>query len=284
VGRDYSRPTKSELQYYSSKGAKLIRLEVRWDKLQPDLDGPLDADEVQWVEGYVSQAHTFGMSVDIDLHERSDYDDLNFGEDGIPPESLVDFWSKFASALNNDQVPGICGFGIANEPNHDADFLGMWPDQANAVINAITNVDSTHFIFVGEDNWDSSRQWDAEQANQIRGARVIFEAHSYWDKGTSGVYDPDIPPSNPKKVVMNNLRPFIDWCQQTESKCFVGEFGVPPDAEWLNALGDALSYMKSSHVFGAYWAGGPGYNDILSIEPGRSGRDAPQMGVLQPYL
>jgi endoglucanase len=284
VGSDYSRPTQSELQYYSSKGVRLIRLEVRWDKLQPNLNGPLNADEVRWVEGFVSEAGMFGMWVDIDLHERSDYDDLNFGQHGISPQSLADFWEKFAGVLSKDQVPGICGFGIANEPDHDADFLGVWPAQANAVIKAITAVDSKHYLFVGEDNWDSSRRWNPKQASQIHGAQVIFEAHSYWDKGSTGVYQPDIPPSDPEHVAVNNLRPFIDWCYQTNSKCFVGEFGVPPDDGWLQALDAALAYMQSARVFGAYWAGGPGYSDIVSIEPDSSGHDAPQMGVLAKYL
>src|SRR5581483_3868993 len=196
----------------------------------------LDAGEVAWVEDFVSQASTFGMSVDIDLHERSDYDDLNFGEGGIAPQYLVDFWKKFAAALKKDQVPGICGFGIANEPDHDADFLGVWPDQANPVIQAISSIDSKHFIFVGEDKWDSSKHWDAEQARKIKGSQVVFESHSYWDKGNAGIYNPDIPPSDPERVAINNLRPFITWCQQTKSKCFVGDSGVPPDAGCLHAL------------------------------------------------
>ena len=284
VGSDYSRPTQSELQYYASKGVELIRLEVRWDKLQPDLNGPFNADEVSWIERFVSQAHALGVSVDLDLHQRADYDDLNLGQDGIPPASLVDFWTKFATVLKKDQVPGICGFGIANEPNHERDDLGHWPEQANAVIAAITAVDSKHFIFVGEDQWDSSFSWNAAQARQIHGSQVVFEAHSYWDKGYAGNYQPDLPPSDPEAVGVNNLRPFVDWCHQTNNQCFVGEFGVPPDERWLTALDAALRYMQRSRVFGAYWAGGPGYNDILSIEPSASGRDAPQMGVLQKYL
>src|SRR5262249_33659482 len=140
------------------------------------------------------------------------------------------------TVVNHDQVPGICGFGIANEPNHDRDSLGIWPAQANAVIQAITAVDSTHFLFVGEENWDPSITWNAAQASQIHGSRVVFEAHSYWDKGYAGTYRRDTPPSDPKTVGVNNLHPFIDWCHQTKSKCFVGEFGVPPDEAWLTAL------------------------------------------------
>ncbi len=289
VGTDYSRPTSDELQYYSSKGVKLIRLEVGWDKLQPALGQPLHGDELQWVENFVTQANQYGMQVDIDLHQRSQYNDLNFGTGGIDPKSLVDFWRRFAGELVKDHVPGICGFGIANEPNHDTEFLGEWSSQANAVISSISEVDHDHLIFVPEDNWDSSKHWSPEQASQIRDTpwhQVIFEAHSYWDKGGSGDYNPDIPPPDDQAandVVVNSLRPFINWCKKTSSRCFVGEFGVPSDGNWLNALNYALLYMEHNNVFGAYWAGGPGYNDSLSIEP-VNGRDSAQMHVLEKYL
>lgn len=287
VDSDYTPPTIPELKYYASKGVKLIRVEIRWDIFQPTLNGPLDQDQLDWLRGYITQANDLKMTVDIDLHQRSDYDDLNFS-DSLPILSLVNFWGKMAAALKN--VDGICGFGIANEPNHDSDFLGSWPPEANAVIAAISQVDKQPFIFVGEDNWDSSSQWDSNQANQIMDTpthQVVFEAHSYWDRRTSGRYKPDIPPasdSDAKQLVTNNLSPFFTWCHKSGRPCMVGEYGVPPDKTWLAALDYGLSYMKNNHITGVYWAGGSGYNDILSIEPKDNGQDRAQMGVLAKYL
>lgn len=289
VGSDYSRPTVDELRYYTSKGVKLIRLEVRWDKLQPELGGPLDEDELKWVETFVNQANQQNMQVIIDLHQRSNYNDLNFGTTGIHPDNLANFWKKFAGRLVQANIPGICGFGLANEPNNAPGFLGIWPRQVNPVIKVISSVDHAHLIFVPEDNWDSTSRWNADQAAQIQDTpthQVVFEAHSYWDKDASGVYDPDIPPANSvaaKDLVIWSLTPFVHWCRQTKNRCFVGEFGVPPDENWLKALHYALDYMKNSYVFGCYWAGGAGYSDILSIEP-VGGKDKPQMSLLEKYL
>ncbi len=153
VGSDYSRPTVDELSYYNSKGVKLIRLEVRWDKLQPELGGLLDEDELKWVEVFVNQANQQKMQVIIDLHQRSTYNDLNFGNTGINPDDLANFWKKFAGRLIQDNIPGICGFGMANEPNNVPGFLGIWPKQVNPVIKVISSVDHAHLIFVPEDNW-----------------------------------------------------------------------------------------------------------------------------------
>ena len=290
VGQNYTRPTDKELAYYSAKHVKLIRLEIGWDKVQPLLNGPLNADELRWIEHFISYADHMGMQVDIDLHQRSTYDDLNFktGNGGLDPASLADFWGKFAGKLVKDAISGICGFGIANEPNHARGFYDQWPGQANATIAAIRKVDHIHFIFVGEDRWDSSSKWSAEQAALIHDPvdRLVFEAHSYWDTDNSGTYDPDEPPASSidaQVLVTQNLKPFFDWCGQTNNKCFVGEFGIPPDKQWLNALDFALNSMLKQQILGAYWAGGPNYDDTLSIEP-VNGKDSPQMSVLAKYL
>jgi endoglucanase len=287
VGNDYTRPTEGELRYYASKGVRLIRLEVRWDKLQPELLGSLNEDELTWVKSFVTYAHQLKIEVDIDLHQRANYDDLNFG-DSLKSNDLADFWKKFAGALVQAHIQGICGFGIANEPDNEPPFYGRWPVQVNPVIAALRRVDTQHFLFVGQDQFDPSISWQPTEATSIHDPAnmLVFEAHSYWDNDGSGNYNPDIPPADSvaaKNLVIRNLMPFIQWCQKTRNRCFVGEFGVPPDQTWLDALDAALQYMKRNNIYGCYWAGGPGYDDILSIEP-VNGKDSSQMHVLEKYL
>ncbi|HEY0754700.1 MAG TPA: cellulase family glycosylhydrolase, partial [Ktedonobacteraceae bacterium] len=277
-GTDYIRPTNDELKYYAQQGVKIIRLEIRWDRFQPNFYGSFNQSEVDWLKGFIAQAASLNMTVDVDLHERSNLDDLNFGTD-LPVAALVDFWRKMATTLQ--ETPGICGFGIANEPDHNPDFLGQWSAQANAVISALSPIDQTHFFFVPEDNWDSSHLWSASQAQQIQDTarhQVVFEAHSYWDRDESGNYMPDIPPTssaNATALVMRKLGPFIQWCHTTGNRCLVGELGVPqnfgqaPGQGWLDALNYAFEYMRQNNITGIYWAGGPGWGTTypLSIEP-----------------
>src|SRR5579859_4214538 len=120
-GGDYIRPTTDELSYYASKGVKLIRIEIRWDKVQPDLYGQLDGNEITWLKTYVADAQKQNMSVIIDLHERSNLDDMNFGPE-LPIASLADFWKKMAGQFRS--ISNVCGFGVANEPNHKRGFYG----------------------------------------------------------------------------------------------------------------------------------------------------------------
>ena len=133
-GGDYIRPTITELSYYASKGVKLIRIEIRWDKVQLDLYGQLNGDEMTWLKTYVADADKQNMSVIIDLHERSNLDDLNFGPE-LPIASLADFWKKMAGQFRS--ISNVCGFGVANEPNHKRGFYGIWPKQVNSVLAAI---------------------------------------------------------------------------------------------------------------------------------------------------
>ncbi len=284
------RPTSEELTYYSKKGVKIIRLPMRWDRLQPQLYGSLSVDEVTWLKSYIFQAYKLHMTVDVDIHLRFKLDDLNFGTK-LPATALTDLWGKLATTLQG--VPGICGYDIANEPNHYRSFFGLWPNQANDVISAIRKVDKTHYIFVPIDNWDPSSQWNVSEAEQIVDSSrlLVFEAHSYWDGDTSGQYNPDSPPENAteaKSLVENSLAPFVQWCATANNRCFLGEFGVPfagpKDHTWLLALDDALQYLKQNNIGGTYWAGGPGWGSdySLSIEPANG--DRPQMQVLEKYL
>ena len=290
-GADYSPPTVDELGYYAAKGIKLIRLEIRWDRVQPSLYGPLNMNEVKWIrDTMIAQANRLGMSMIVDLHERSWSDDLNFN-DSLPIESLSNFWRKLATQLHG--VPGVCGYGIANEPDNTPDQFGLWQDRANSVISAIRSVDKDHYVFVCEDLWTFSVSWRPDEAEQIidPANKLVYEAHSYWDNNRSGNYSPNVPPKDAnaaKTLVENNLAPFVTWCNTQKMRCFVGEFGVPSDQTWLLALDYALSYRQKRNMGGAYWAGGSGWNPaedggILSIEPLGS-IDSRQMVILKKYL
>lgn len=293
-------PTTDELPYYASKGVKVIRLSMSWSRLQPKLFGDLAVgpdSEIEWLKYYILQANAVHMTVIIDNHLRNVLDDLNFGV-SLPGSALADFWEKMAKEMKD--TPGICGYDIANEPANLPGYASTWPSQANATIEAIRKVDASHYVFVNNADWSSTKRWKSTLADQIHDSAnlIVFEGHSYWDPDASGKYDltkdpKAIPPAtdeDAKVLVTESLVPFLSWCTKTNNKCFLGEFGVPPDKTWLTALNEALSYMKQNDIGGTYWAGGVGWiedNYPLSIEPtevnGES-VDRPQMTVLEKYL
>ncbi|MBI2271393.1 MAG: hypothetical protein HYU69_13700 [Bacteroidetes bacterium] len=54
-GAEYSWenfPNDSDLDYLKSKGVSLIRLPISWEKFQPDLNVPLDANQISGIKHF----------------------------------------------------------------------------------------------------------------------------------------------------------------------------------------------------------------------------------------
>ncbi len=67
-------PNASDLDYVKSKGVTLIRLPISWEKFQPDLNGPLDINEVNGIKKFLDSAGARGMKVIVDMHNYARYD------------------------------------------------------------------------------------------------------------------------------------------------------------------------------------------------------------------
>jgi len=74
-GKDYVYPDAQELDYYKAKGLRLIRLPLKWERLQPVLGKALDSTELNRVIAVVDAANEKGLYIIPDLH--------NYGRRGI---------------------------------------------------------------------------------------------------------------------------------------------------------------------------------------------------------
>ena len=75
-GAEYSWenfPLPIDLDYAKSKSITLIRLPISWEKFQPDLNGPLDANQVLGLKTLIDLAGARGMHVIVDLHNYARY-------------------------------------------------------------------------------------------------------------------------------------------------------------------------------------------------------------------
>ncbi len=290
-GKDYTYPDANELDYYKAKGLRLIRLPLKWERLQPVLGGSLDSAELNRLIIFLDIAHEKGIYIIPDLH--------NYGRRGInrvgyiigTPEVSVNnikqFWSELADALKAKK--NIWGYGLMNEP-HDMLQSPTWFDIAQEIINGIREKDMSTSILVGGDHWSSAHKW-MEASDNLKNLKdpankLIFEAHVYFDKDNSGVYKNsyDVEETSPFTAV-ERVRPFAEWLKANNLKGFLGEYGVPGnDVRWMVALNNLMKYMKDNCINGTYWAGGPIWvNYPLSVEP-ENGKDRPQMEVLKNYL
>ena len=295
-GTDYIYPNDNEMAYYQSKGLTLIRLPVKWKRLQDNLNGPLNETNMVRIDNVITFARNRGMKVIIDLHDYNEYSISGVkylvGTPEVPKAYLTHLWGLIADRYKNETA--IYGYDIMNEPKGSAT---VWADTAQLTINAIRAAgDTQHWILV--EGIHSSRAWgwtkDGNAAALVgttdSANRLIFSAHSYWDAGGAGQYlNTYAGDSRYPEVGIAHVTPFVEWCNANGFNGLIGEYGVPWNAgylpEWNVVMNNFLSYLKANNISGTYWCGGPwsaSYN--LTCEPTSSFTvDKPVMSVLQNY-
>ena len=280
-GKDYMYPTREELAYYKSKGIRLFRIPFKWERMQPNLNGPLSQVELNRLDRVVAAAGALKVHLILDVHNFDRYRKRLVGDSPALENGLADLWLRLALHYRDEKA--IYGYGIMNEPN---DTRGTWPHTAQIAIDAIRSVDRYHFILLAGDHWSGAQAW-AENNPEILNVkdpehRIVYEAHTYWDRDGSGVYKDSYNADHVyPDIGIDRVKPFVEWLKAHHVHGFIGEFGVPGnDPRWNVVLDRFLQYIHKKGISGTYWAGGPiWHNYILSCEP-VAGIDAPQMTVL----
>ncbi|MGD9126633.1 MAG: glycoside hydrolase family 5 protein [Planctomycetia bacterium] len=305
--KDYIYPGQATMDYFASNGLGLFRIPFRWERIQPRLGKPLDANELKRLKAVVRRAAEADAQVILDLHNYARYRTRKDGKtverivgdprdpaaDRVTVEHLCDLWRRLAREFQNNSA--VVGYGIMNEP-HDMPKTGpTWHKISQAVVRAIRAVDPETTILVPGDRWSSARwfpkangptAWiDPEVPN------IVYEAHLYFDHDGSGKYRLDYDVCLAKdpllaKRGLEYVKPFLDWCARNRVQGFIGEFGVPSDPRWLAIMDDFLRETSKAGVGGCYWAAGPWWGNYpLSIQPDKkTWEHAPQMKVLKRHV
>ncbi|RLL49978.1 DUF5011 domain-containing protein, partial [Mariprofundus sp. EBB-1] len=295
-GVDYVYPDAAEFDYYRRKGFTYIRLPVLWERLQPLALQPLNATEVALLDTVIALASARKMKVIIDLH--------NYGKHSAvlaPAATLADFWSRIATRYAANT--GVFGYDLMNEPNATG---GTWPAMAQAAVNAIRVVDTTHAIIVEGDNWSTAIEWANFNTNLTitdPNNNLIYEAHQYFDADSSGkyfgingnkylqTYQSAHGTRSYQDVIAERLYTFVGWVKRNNYRGYIGEFGVPAgagvDTAWTNLLSPLHNYLTAQGIGWTYWASGLWWGiDAMSIDPVDPilGPDSPQMQQLLPLM
>lgn len=289
--KDYTYPTAANLDYVKSKGFRLIRLPFKWDRIQHQLYGELDKEELKRLRYVVDEAAKRDIQVLFDLHNygRRYLGETRYriGEGGLEIEHLADLWGKIAREFSD--YKNIWGYGLMNEPNNMLEKT-PWAKIAQASILAIRNYDTKTAIVVGGDSWSSAERW-MQYSDNLKNLydpadNLIFEAHVYFDEDASGTYKKSYEEekANPYKGI-ERVQPFIKWLRDNNFRGFIGEYGIPDkDERWQVCLDNFLSYLQDNGINGTYWAAGPWWGkNFMAIEP-IEGKDRPQMKIVEKYL
>jgi hypothetical protein len=194
--RAYHYDLSPSFAYLASRGISLVRLPIRWERVQPNLDGPLDAMEVQRISAAVSRAQAAGLRVILDVHNYGAYwlfDGAQgvrqpIGSASVTVTHFAGLWRLLSTSFAGHS--GVAGYGLMNEP------VGMagaqhWEQASQAAVSAIRRNGDAKLVLVPGYNWSGAQQWTSQHPaawisdpyNNIR-----YEAHHYFDRDNSGAY------------------------------------------------------------------------------------------------
>lgn len=299
-GTHYFYPTAAAMNYYQSKGIRLIRFPFRWERIQLTPGGPLRASEMKRMDDVMRLAAERGMRVILDMHNFSDYFlggvRYKIGMPGSPitAEHFRDVWRRIVQ--HYQAIPELAeivyAYDIMNEPTYyanDPTTPTLWPSLAQSVVDTIRATDPHCWIMISGDAYSQATNWELFNEGLLihdPSDRIIYQAHTYFDKSRAGTYalgGYDAEEAYPE-VALDRVRPFIDWVQKKNVRGFVGEYGVPRnDPRWLPVLQNLLAYLADNGVGGAYWCTGPNtVNNPLTAEP-LNGVDRPQMPLIAAH-
>jgi endoglucanase len=300
-GQDYTYNSEATVAYFCSQGLRLLRLPLRWERLQPRLGQALDAGELDRVRTVIDWAKRHEGKVILDIHNYGRYisarngkpmtcviDLAVGGEVPVRREHFADLWRRLSQTFAEE--PAVYAYALMNEP-HDMGS-SSWKSISQATVEVIRNLGDRKRILIAGDGWSSAARFAA-----INGPRawindparnVVYEAHCYFDEDGSGhyakSYDAELA-RNPRLEARGaeRLRPFLRWCRSNGATGFLGEFGIPgADERWQGVLARFLDELDRANMEGCYWAAGEWWGDYpLSIQPRKTAQKAaPQLRVL----
>jgi endoglucanase len=288
-GRDYIYNSEATIAYFCALGLNLLRLPLRWERLQPRLGAELDATELERVRRTMAWAKAHGGQIILDIHNYGRYVIERNGRskscvidekigDNVPVSrsDFADLWARLARSFRGESA--VAAYALMNEP-HDMGN-SSWPTISQAAVSAIRRHDDGKLIIVPGDRWSNSfrfgdvngpRAWIQDPANHI-----AYEAHCYFDADSSGQYVRDYSDELSHDAGLESrgakrLLPFARWCQSNRVRGFLGEFGIPAREErWKTVLAQFLDELDRAEMDGCYWAAGEWWGSYpMSIQPGK---------------
>ena len=286
LGTNYIYPSRATVQYFARKGMTVVRLPFRWERLQPELNEPLDETELDNLRDAVDLIRDNGMAVILDPHNFGYYDKLQLSRGPVTDLAFGDFWARLAAEFANED--GVI-FGLMNEP-HDI-RAPDWLRAANTAIRGIRAVGARNLVLVPGTNWSGAWTWQTDRLGGGSNATVMlgvkdpidnyaYEFHQYLDADSSGTHATCEGADQANQGLAN----VTDWLRHNNKRGFLGEFGAAPNEPCLAGLKRMVDAMgKNGDVWlgWTYWAAGDWWptDEPFNVQP-RNGREKPQMQVI----
>jgi len=185
LNTNYIYPVESEVAYFAKKGAHIIQLPVRWERVQRTLGGPLDIRELSLIKKFIDDCAVRDVQVTLILQNYGRYKINNVeyivGSPQVTRADYKDLWKKLAVALKDKK--NIFAYSIMSEPNHMQNY--SWFESAQQAIMGIREIDRTKTIIVDGDNYSGPETW-VQYNDRLKylvdpANNMMFNAHCYFD-------------------------------------------------------------------------------------------------------
>ncbi|MBC6941717.1 MAG: glycoside hydrolase family 5 protein [Xanthomonadales bacterium] len=291
LGIDYIWPTVEELDYFHARGMNIVRIGFRWERMQPTLNGPLDADYLASLDALVAHAASLGIRVILNPHNFARYGGVPIGSPAVPHAAFADFWSRLAT--HHLASPHVV-FGLMNEPMQMP--TEQWLAAANAAIAAIRASGAQQLVLVPGNAWTGAHSWEQNwygTPNAVAmlgivdsGNHYAFELHQYFDADYSGTSTTCLAAPG---TGASQLQGVTAWLRTHGYKGFLAELAGADNPGCHSAVDNALGHLRDNAdvwLGWTWWAAGPWWGDYMfTLEPSAGfSIDAPQMAWLTPYL
>lgn len=279
---DYIFPTTSELDYFASKGMKVIRIPFSWERMQPVPNGPFEEVYAARLDKVVNATTNRNMYAIVDVHNFGKYRKQLVGvPNGFPNASYADFWTRMANRYKGN--PKVM-WGIMTEPVGKGMTAATWRVSAQTGINAIRATGANQLILVPGAYWGSANEFV-----QLNGKEMLkitdpmnnfsFDIHQYIDYDGSGTHRDFLPPTD----AVATLSGLTAWLKANHRTAFLSEVGVTADPGACSSLSAMIQYLHANSAQWdgyTYWSAGPWWqNYMFAVEP-KNGKDTPQMTIL----
>lgn len=281
----YFFPKEGYFDKWKLKGVRSVRFPIKWERLQPALNGEFDPTYAGLIDTMFTQAAQADMDIILDVHNYAKYRGNPIGSAEVPYSAYQNLMQRIAQRWQNRT--SLYAYDIMNEPNGKAD--AYWAEAAQYGINGVRKYDRQRPIYIEGMSYASAARWpktSSELLNLIDPVdNLVFSAHIYLDSNASGqLYATDTGPVDPM-VGVKRATPFVNWLKTHGKRGQIGESGIPDDPRYLEAMDNLLGYLQQNCIPMTYWAAGRAWGGYtLSVEPNKDGTDKAQWKLLEKYL
>lgn len=281
----YWYPRADDIDQAKAAGIELIRVPFKWERVQKDSNGVLDAAlwsaDMTALDSSIAAMEARGMRIILDMHNYGvRYLTINgvqakhkIGSAALPASEFARAWKLIADRYKNR--PSIWGYDLMNEPVgvlssdpavNNPLTTAEWVDYLQLAVNAIREVDTkTAIILEPARKYAHTVDWLEIGAPLLAitdpANNLVYSGHCYTDRYQEGVWKFGASVSAELvgygyssvtaalDVGVNRVKPFVDWCVANNVRGLVGEYASPAktdQANWDIVTDRMLSYIKNS--------------------------------------